>query len=515
MKKTIAMMICVIFLFSGCASAINNAKNVLYENAATIVGAGGGAVVGKQVGGDTGAVVGFLIGGLLGKLIDKRRAELRKIAVQEKLEIEFEDIKEDDVRTETINSTNVASSPMAKEKKPSNAKIGDKVIISQENQFNINSTQLNESAKHSFARIANVYATNNQERKESAKILIIGHTDDSGSSEHNQKLSEGRAHTVGKIFVENGIDENDLYFLGAGEMQPIADNNSAEGASKNRRVEIVELTSEAQIAIYASNQKSNPQYFRQIIPSQQIIKTEPDKTKTPQIASSESKHPTPKMDMIVANNFTEHIKKVDNSTFIDFGGYEKKDSNFKLAEVYGSPIQEKSSFSFISKAFASNTPTVPMVECIFDKPRYSGEVKSMATQNSIQNSYRTSEYRPGMNQGTWVTSDLLNGNFIGLAPVGVLRNNATVTTNPSIYIYKNYVVGTNKKSDKQLHTKVNTYQGSDGLIYRIFIQDEKESLRCIDLAFDNENVNNARGTLYYANNKNMFQKEFQINQLGR
>jgi len=508
MKKTIVIITCVIFLFSGCTSTV-------YENLGTITGAGAGAVIGKQVGGDTGAIGGAIVGLIIGRLIDEKRAELRKIAAEEKLEIKFEDIKEDDIRTETFNSTKDANEPMTKKRKPSNERIGDKVIISQTDQFDINSAQLNESAKHSFARIAKAYARSNQKSKENAKILIIGHTDDSGSSEYNQKLSETRARAVGKVFVENGIDEKDIYYLGAGEMQPIADNNSAEGASKNRRVEIVELASEAQIAIYASNQKTNPQYFRKITPSQQIEKTEPNKTKTTQIASSESKQPTTKMNIVIANKFIEHIKKVDNSTFIDFGGHQKKDSNFKLAEIYGSPIQKNSSFSLPTKAVASKAPAAPMVECIFDKPRYTGEVKSMATQNSIQNTYRTSEYRPGMNHSAWVTSELLNGNFIGIAPIGVLRNNATATTNPSVYVYKNYVVGTNKKSDKQLDTKVNIYQGTDGLIYRIFIQDEKESLRCIDLAFDNKNVNNARGILYYANNKNMFQKEFQINQLGR
>lgn len=48
------------------------------------------------------------------------------------------------------------------------------------------------------------------------KILIVGHSDDSGNSKINQTLSEQRAKTVGKIFAKNGTNIKNIYYWGAG-----------------------------------------------------------------------------------------------------------------------------------------------------------------------------------------------------------------------------------------------------------------------------------------------------------
>lgn len=73
------------------------------------------------------------------------------------------------------------------------------------------------------------------------KIIIEGHTDSVGSIISNQRLSESRAHSVYAYLVKNGIDRERITVLGFGESKPIVSNNSSEGRSRNRRVEIVIL----------------------------------------------------------------------------------------------------------------------------------------------------------------------------------------------------------------------------------------------------------------------------------
>jgi outer membrane protein OmpA-like peptidoglycan-associated protein len=69
------------------------------------------------------------------------------------------------------------------------------------------------------------------------KIEISGHTDNSGSPVINAKLSTDRAKAVVDYLVKKGIDQSRLSHQGYGSDQPIADNATAAGKAKNRRVE--------------------------------------------------------------------------------------------------------------------------------------------------------------------------------------------------------------------------------------------------------------------------------------
>jgi OmpA-OmpF porin, OOP family len=69
-------------------------------------------------------------------------------------------------------------------------------------------------------------------------IIAVGHTDSVGSDAYNQKLSVARSESVKAYLVSKGIEKNRVYTEGKGEKQPVADNKTAEGRAKNRRVEI-------------------------------------------------------------------------------------------------------------------------------------------------------------------------------------------------------------------------------------------------------------------------------------
>jgi outer membrane protein OmpA-like peptidoglycan-associated protein len=74
---------------------------------------------------------------------------------------------------------------------------------------------------------------------ENLKLGIYGHTDNVGNESANQSLSERRANAVRAYLLKKGVSEAQIETKGFGSANPIADNTSAEGKSKNRRVEIV------------------------------------------------------------------------------------------------------------------------------------------------------------------------------------------------------------------------------------------------------------------------------------
>ena len=69
-------------------------------------------------------------------------------------------------------------------------------------------------------------------------IIAVGHTDSVGTDAYNQKLSVRRAEAVKAYLQSKGVDAKRVYTEGKGEKQPVADNKTAAGRAKNRRVEI-------------------------------------------------------------------------------------------------------------------------------------------------------------------------------------------------------------------------------------------------------------------------------------
>jgi len=71
------------------------------------------------------------------------------------------------------------------------------------------------------------------------KVRIEGHTDNTGSAEFNQALSQRRADAVAVALEDHGLDSDRVRAIGRGQEFPVASNSSAAGRQQNRRVEIV------------------------------------------------------------------------------------------------------------------------------------------------------------------------------------------------------------------------------------------------------------------------------------
>ena len=72
-------------------------------------------------------------------------------------------------------------------------------------------------------------------------LRVTGHTDNTGSRQYNQSLSERRAGSVADYLVTRQVARERMLVVGAGFDQPIADNSSAQGRAENRRVELYVL----------------------------------------------------------------------------------------------------------------------------------------------------------------------------------------------------------------------------------------------------------------------------------
>lgn len=100
--------------------------------------------------------------------------------------------------------------------------------------FDTGKSTLKAGTKSNLAKIAGLL-----DQMDRVRIIVEGHTDSVGSTQMNQRLSEARARAVRDHLVEQGVDAEHITTVGRGESQPIATNDTSEGRSKNRRVEIV------------------------------------------------------------------------------------------------------------------------------------------------------------------------------------------------------------------------------------------------------------------------------------
>lgn len=100
--------------------------------------------------------------------------------------------------------------------------------------FETGKANLTSDLKTSLAKIAGILLV-----FKTSRVIVEGHTDNVGSEEYNQGLSERRAENVMNFLIEQGVTPSRLTAIGYGFSRPIADNETSEGRAKNRRVDLI------------------------------------------------------------------------------------------------------------------------------------------------------------------------------------------------------------------------------------------------------------------------------------
>ena len=204
-RKATVLLIATLFTLA-CASADDpNAKAKRGAGIGAAAGAVAGAVIGNQSGNNrTGAVVGGVagaaIGAAIGHRMDKQQQELQQI-------------------------------PGVEVTRPSEGQID--VRMTSDILFDVDSSSLRPDSRATLGNLA----TNFRQYPDEL-IDVEGHTDSTGTTSHNQMLSENRASSVRTYLVDQGVPGTRVTAVGYGETRPKASNSTPEGRQLNRRVEI-------------------------------------------------------------------------------------------------------------------------------------------------------------------------------------------------------------------------------------------------------------------------------------
>ena len=105
--------------------------------------------------------------------------------------------------------------------------------LSKQSLFGFNSDKISED---NYAGL-NVVADFLKETP-NVSVKVEGHTDNIGTKEYNQRLSERRAEAIANYLIDKGVDNSRVTIKGYGFSKPIASNKTAEGRAKNRRTEM-------------------------------------------------------------------------------------------------------------------------------------------------------------------------------------------------------------------------------------------------------------------------------------
>jgi len=134
---------------------------------------------------------------------------------------------------EIVKAAPVAAPAPAPVPAPAPAPVSVKVTFAADTFFDFDKAVLKPDGKAKMDELVSKLEGMNLE-----VIIAVGHTDSVGTDAYNQKLSVRRAEAVKAYLVSKGIEASRVYTEGKGEKQPIADNKTAAGRAKNRRVEI-------------------------------------------------------------------------------------------------------------------------------------------------------------------------------------------------------------------------------------------------------------------------------------
>ena len=205
-------------LLSGCAAGGpgfgQDNRPFTSTESGILIGAASGAVLGavaykqnRSRGAVIGAIGGGLAGGAVGTYMDKQKQDLEKTLAQE-----------------------IQAGQARIDKMPNNVV---RITMTNQTAFETDSSNIKSGFNSTMDKVADVVL-----RYGKTTLTVVGHTDNVGSNDYNQKLSERRAHSVAEYLESKRVNGMRLALAGKGETQPIAANTSESGRQANRRVEI-------------------------------------------------------------------------------------------------------------------------------------------------------------------------------------------------------------------------------------------------------------------------------------
>ncbi|WP_424945945.1 OmpA family protein [Candidatus Spongiihabitans sp.] len=271
-------------------------------------------------------------------------------------------------------------------------------------------------------------------------VLTVGHADNAETAT-NQNLSEQRAQAVAQIFIEQGYSQDKIYYQGAGTSEPIADNATATGRAKNRRVEIVDANNPAALArvkriFIQESQSHHQESVAATPPPQPQPSAEP--VKVPNTTDSvvdfggvaATPPPQPSAEPVKAPNITDSV--------IDFGG-EPLAQNAVSKLLQYAKVDDSSSAFFISEARASTLHRVP--DFVGDDLLVSGAIKR--SDNSNKELYNFSDYMSGYKNAVLYAH--FNQQVFSVYPVSLLRERTVATPQIAPAVHQK-IKGTIKES---------------------------------------------------------------------
>lgn len=208
MKKILSYFLCGA-LIVGCGMSNLGKGSLIGTGAGAAIGAGIGYLIGGSgkaaaIGAGIGTAVGAGTGAIIGHQMDKKAAELAAL---------------ENAQVETVTDVNGLKAI--------------KVTFDSGILFDFNKATLKADAKKNLDKFAAEMAD-----LPDTDITVLGHTDNVGSAEANQKVSDNRANAVSNYLQNKGIAKSRIVAEGHSFNDPVADNSTAEGRAQNRRVEI-------------------------------------------------------------------------------------------------------------------------------------------------------------------------------------------------------------------------------------------------------------------------------------
>jgi outer membrane protein OmpA-like peptidoglycan-associated protein len=217
MRSYLALITAVAVL-SGCAAGGpgfgQDNRPFTSTESGILIGAASGAVLGavaykqnRSRGAVIGAIGGGIAGGAAGAYMDKQKQDLEKTLAQE-----------------------IQAGHARVDKMPNNVV---RIMMTNQTAFETDSSTVKSGFNATMDKVADVVL-----RYGKTTLTVVGHTDNVGKDDYNQKLSERRAHSVAEYLESKRVNGMRLALAGKGETQPIASNTSESGRQANRRVEI-------------------------------------------------------------------------------------------------------------------------------------------------------------------------------------------------------------------------------------------------------------------------------------